>query len=281
VDLVWSLTQTLKFRLAKVQIVKLRRDPGPGSWDFFILLLKNISNYCLANHYWTRQVFTHAEYPPSVGARSWSYLNRRSNKDPNMMLIGAHASKAAVPHSSALSRGISSRASRAVHVVRAAPSPEIPEELQPYFSFLVANDKTTTDLPKPIQDLAAQANRLTEKAKPYTGFTEVAEMLNGRVAMMGFLGFVPALSHGGVLHQFSDEPFWTLVAISVIAVATYIPVAEKNVPLGTVKTIEQVPASVEAQIKELFTRDLELFHGRLAMLAIATLVSLEVFFSAF
>jgi len=207
-----------------------------------------------------------------------TYCHKPKVRPPIVEMISTHAS---ITSRAATAAPRSARASRAVHVVKAAPSPEIPEELQPYFSFLVANDKTATDLPKPVQDIAAQATRLIEKAKPYTGFTEMAETLNGRVAMMGFLGFVPALAHGGVLHQFSDEPFWTLVAISTIAIATYIPVAEKGVPLGTVKTIDQIPESVSTQVKELFTSDLELFHGRLAMLAIAALVSLEVIFSAF
>ncbi|XRA97604.1 carotene biosynthesis-related protein CBR [Pycnococcus provasolii] len=112
------------------------------------------------------------------------------------------------------------------------------------------------------------------------GFTEWAELLNGRLAQLGFLAYCHHMFDGDVITQAAAFPNTLGVAIQIVAItaASLVPVVDK--------TAGYIPDNVQKPVMEFYEKNLsgvfpetsERVNGRAAMLGMAALVALGVVF---
>jgi hypothetical protein len=107
-----------------------------------------------------------------------------------------------------------------------------------------------------------------------TGFRELPELINGRLAMLGFASgaLAEVFGAGSVLKQAGTAPQPVVAVFALIVAASIIPVV-KGKEGDYAKSLDdfQLP-------KEVFSKDMELVHGRLAMVGLFALFTLEALF---
>merc|ERR1712070_1339851 len=102
------------------------------------------------------------------------------------------------------------------------------------------------------------------------GFTETAELINGRAAMIGALAALGAepFGTGPFVGQFASV---SPVVLSVLAIITGTSVFSKYKEFDGDAALKQLDMGLEDN----FTPVAELTNGRLAMLALAFMISVE------
>lgn len=163
---------------------------------------------------------------------------------------------------------------RVATIVRKAAEkmPEwVPEAAAPAVDFFKSKDFKITDVPQYKQYVA----KYTES--PYfaksTGWKPLPEAINGRCAMLGFVAAAGAeiFGQGPFFAQLAGAGLPTLVVLAAITAGSIIPVV-KGTEGGYLASLRETYALPEG----VFTESNERFHGRLAMLGLASLILLEL-----
>lgn len=148
----------------------------------------------------------------------------------------------------------------------------VPEAAKPALAFLAAKDfklEESALYKDKLQPLLA--NPTVQQA---TGWKELPETINGRLAMLGFAAGAGAeiFGAGPILKQAGSVPQPVLIVFALFIAASVIPVI-KGEKGEYAKSLDdfQLP-------KEMFTKELELVHGRAAMCGLAGLLVLEALF---
>uniref|UniRef100_A0A7S3RAS2 Chlorophyll a-b binding protein, chloroplastic n=1 Tax=Dunaliella tertiolecta TaxID=3047 RepID=A0A7S3RAS2_DUNTE len=162
------------------------------------------------------------------------------------------------------------------------PSASAPESLEwakPIIAFLESENVKPSDLTSKLtsSDLYQQYGKEFFEGpvgSKSTGWNEIPETVNGRAAMIGFLTAVTGeiFSGSSFLAQFADHPQTVLVTVGLLTVATIIPIAK-----GTEGNYLSSLYDTYALPEDLFTEKLERVHGRLAMLGLIGLITIELF----
>jgi len=110
----------------------------------------------------------------------------------------------------------------------------------------------------------------SELFKTSTGFTEVAELVNCRAAMIGALAGLGAeiFGKGPFLSQFASVSPTVLVLLTLITGASVYSKFKDFDGEAALKTLD-------LGLEDTFTKTTELANGRLAMLALAVLITVE------
>lgn len=170
-------------------------------------------------------------------------------------------------------RSIVVRAEAPVDSTPAAPkTPEwVPEQAGPVLKFLDSSDFKVED----SEVYQKYVKQVVEN--PYfvksTGFKPLAETINGRAAMLGFVAAAGAeiFGSGSVLSQLSAAPQVVLVLMGLVVASSIIPIYKgtEGDYLSALRDTYAVPENV-------FTESNERVHGRLAMLGLGALILLEL-----
>ncbi|KAF5833691.1 hypothetical protein DUNSADRAFT_9924 [Dunaliella salina] len=158
-------------------------------------------------------------------------------------------------------------------------APEGFEWAKPIIAFLESEDVKPSDLTDKVtsSDLYQQYGKEFFEGpvgSKSAGWNKIPETINGRAAMIGFLTAALGEIFGGYsfLEQFADHPQSVLVTIALLTVATIVPVAK-----GTEGNYLRSLYDTYALPEDLFTEKRELLHGRLAMLGLISLITIELF----
>lgn len=106
-----------------------------------------------------------------------------------------------------------------------------------------------------------------------TGFKPLAELINGRAAMLGFVAGASAeiLGAGPLLLQLSKYPQPVLAVLALITAGSIIPVV-KGTEGGYLKSLRESYTLPEG----VFTEPNERVHARLAMVGLGAMIVLEL-----
>merc|ERR1712216_363927 len=117
-----------------------------------------------------------------------------------------------------------------------------------------------------------RATRST-RAEKESGFTSLAETINGRCAMVGFVLAVMNTFNGDLLTMMAKVPLAVVFVIATISAAS---VVQKVNPTGYIPDNVNgaaMNAYSGAKLDEVFTYKAELVNGRMAMLAMLFFVA--------
>jgi hypothetical protein len=147
----------------------------------------------------------------------------------------------------------------------------IPEQVAPVIEFLNSSTFKVSDIAIPAQIKTYIDNKYVVES---TGFKPMAETINGRLAMVGFLtaAIFELGGSGSALRQLSSgsSPF-VLATMALFIAASVIPVVKgtEGGYLDSLKDTYGLPEGV-------FTEPMERIHGRLAMMGFLGLVIVEL-----
>lgn len=148
----------------------------------------------------------------------------------------------------------------------------VPEAARPALAFLSAKDFK-------LEDSAVYKDKIApllakDVVKQATGWKELPETINGRLAMTGFAtgALAEIFGAGSILRQAGLAPQPVVAVLALIIAASVIPVV-KGKEGDYSKSLDdfQLP-------KEVFSKEMELVHGRLAMLGLSGMIVLEAIF---
>jgi hypothetical protein len=145
----------------------------------------------------------------------------------------------------------------------------VPAAAKPALSFLASKDFKLEESALYKDKLAPLlANKYVSQA---TGWKELPELINGRLAMVGFLagGGAELFGAGPLLKQAGSATQPVLIVFALLIAASVIPVV-KGGEGDYSKSLDdfQLP-------KEVFSKTMELVHGRAAMAGLAGMLVLE------
>jgi len=108
------------------------------------------------------------------------------------------------------------------------------------------------------------------------GYTEYAEKLNGRLAMLGFVMYLGNM--GDILNKIADAPLSVIIAAVLVNGSSLIPIVNPKgfIPEGVKDTV--MTQYKEQGLEDLLTPELEQLHGRFAMLGMTGLILLAAIF---
>ena len=114
-----------------------------------------------------------------------------------------------------------------------------------------------------------------------SGWTAMAEQMNGRAAMIGVVAGMGAIFQGGVLTQAANAPLPTFLVILAVVTGTLVPAtgeaeAKGYIPENVRKTVDEFYISAGAD--KFFSSKAEMINGRAAMVGFAALLALDIIF---
>lgn len=147
---------------------------------------------------------------------------------------------------------------------------DAPAEVKDALEFLGRDNVTISD--------KVLVERYGETFYEATGFTETAEVINGRLAMLGFMAYIGAVFTGDFLTQLAEHPLFVTLLVATVSGASLVPIVkpEGYMPASVKEPLDKALGALP--VEAVFTPVSERINGRAAMVGVAAVLGLAVLF---